>query len=236
MPSAKRAIDVLWQTLRPIKSQTSLQGLITFRRCQLRPTLAQSFPIFPTRPRIGPWSLPRSINLQAQRCVHWQHPLIAQHVRDQALIRDLDITSAYQELRRIVLKANYTHIRNCVRILVKERDQKPNLRLYDALLLANTDSQCGSAAEVARILDEIAAEGLTADSATYHAALRVGKLGRNCHVCFNLHRTGSCNTSRLSIKASYTRTTTAAMVLFDQSRLARCGPGPSQRRTSRACA
>ena len=68
---------------------------------------------------------------------------------------------------------NYAHIRDVVRLLVEERGQKPNLRLYDALLLANTDNQYGSAAEVARILDEIAVEGLTPDSATYHAALRV---------------------------------------------------------------
>ena len=60
-----------------------------------------------------------------------------------------------------------------VRILVRERGQKPNLKLYDALLLANTDSQNGSAGEVARILDEIAMEGLVPDSATYHAALKV---------------------------------------------------------------
>ena len=61
---------------------------------------------------------------------------------------------------------------------MRERGQKPNLRLYDALLLANTDNQYGSAREVATILDEIAAEGLTPDSATYHAALRVGACAR----------------------------------------------------------
>ncbi|CAF9929488.1 MAG: hypothetical protein ALECFALPRED_004335 [Alectoria fallacina] len=100
-------------------------------------------------------------------------PPSSAHVRDQARIRDLDITSVYQELRRSTLEVNYAHIRDVVRLLVEERGQKPNLRLYDALLLANTDNQYGSAAEVARILDEIAVEGLTPDSATYHAALRV---------------------------------------------------------------
>ncbi|CAD6592844.1 MAG: hypothetical protein ASARMPREDX12_006525 [Alectoria sarmentosa] len=101
------------------------------------------------------------------------HLTASQHVRDQARIRDLDIASVYQELRRSTLEVNYARIRDVVRLLVEERGQKPNLRLYDALLLANTDNQYGSAAEVARILDEIAVEGLTPDSATYHAALRV---------------------------------------------------------------
>ena len=72
------------------------------------------------------------------------------------------------------MKGNYTSTRDIVSILVKERGQKPNLRLYDALLLANMDHQDGSAGEVARLLDEIAVEGLTPDSATYHAALKVG--------------------------------------------------------------
>ena len=91
-------------------------------------------------------------------------------------MRELDIASAYQELRRSNLKGNYAHVRDSVEILVKERRQKPNLRLYDALLLANTDNEHGSAGEVAGILDKIAGDGLAPDSATYHAALRVGHL------------------------------------------------------------
>ena len=91
-------------------------------------------------------------------------------------MRELDIASAYQELRRSTLKGKYAHVRDSVEILVKERQQKPNLRLYDALLLANTDNEHGSAGEVAGILDKIAVDGLTPDSATYHAALRVGDL------------------------------------------------------------
>lgn len=82
------------------------------------------------------------------------------------------------------MKGDYTHIRDVVKILVKERAQKPNLRLYDALLLANTDHQSGSAGEVARILNEIGMEGLVPDSATYHAALRVS--GRSRRVRYAL--------------------------------------------------
>lgn len=93
-------------------------------------------------------------------------------------MRDLDVTSAYQELRRSSLEGSHAHIRECVRILVIERGQKPNLRLYDALLNANMDTEYGSAREVAKILDEIVVEGLTPDSSTYHAALRVGNLAK----------------------------------------------------------
>ena len=238
MPLGRRATDLLWQFLCPFstriphKSPTGIGYLKP--KLQLRQIRAQSFS--PTRPRIRPHSLLQlqSVDHQPQRCAHWNPHLVAQHLREQGRMREIDFTSAYQELRRLALKGDYTHIRICVRILVKERGQKPNLRLYDALLLANTNAQYGSAGEVARILDEIAAEGLVPDSATYHAALRVGEPSRMGHICAGLHLTGSCNTSRLSFEAIYTPRTAPTMVFFDQGRLARCDRGPGQRATSGA--
>ena len=94
-------------------------------------------------------------------------------LRDQEQLRRVEIGIAYHNLRQIALGANYRQTQECVRILVEERGEKPNLRLYDALLLANADHEHGSASEVARILEEIKSEGLTPDSATYHAILRV---------------------------------------------------------------
>ena len=94
-------------------------------------------------------------------------------LRAQEQLRRREIGIAYQNLRQIALGANYRQTQECVRILAEERGEKPNLRLYDALLLANADHEHGSASEVARILEEIKNEGLTPDSATYHAILRV---------------------------------------------------------------
>ena len=233
MPSGRRPTDVLWQFLCPIASQEPRKYLTRCPKLQLRPIHAQHFP---NRPWIRPPSLLPSVVLQAQRCKHWIPDLVAQHVREQGRMRALDITFAYQELRKVALKGDYAQIRNCVIILVKERGQKPNLRLYDALLLANTDTRYGSAGEVARILSAIAAEGLAPDSATYHAALRVWEYSRQGQIGFGLHHTGSCNTSRLSFEATHTRRTTPAMVSFDQGRLAGCDRRPSQRATSRVCA
>ena len=224
---------MLWQFLYPIATRRFQKCLIRCPKLQLRPIHAQPFP---NRPWIRPRSLLRSVNFQAQRCSHWKTDLVAQYVREQGRMRVLDITTAYQELRRLALRGDYTHIRNCVIILVKERGQKPNLRLYDALLLANTDTRYGSAGEVARILSDIAAEGLAPDSATYHAALRVWEYSRQGQIGFGLHHTGSCDTSRPSFEATHTRRTTPAMVSFDQGRLAGCDRRTSQRATSRACA
>ena len=129
-----------------------------------------------SKPRIHPPSICKTACLQLQRNARRKSSLPAHYARDRARMRELDIPSAYQELRRSTLKGNYAHVRDCVETLVKERGQKPNLRLYDALLLANTDNEHGSAGEVAGILDKIAVDGLAPDSATYHAVLRVGHL------------------------------------------------------------
>lgn len=94
-------------------------------------------------------------------------------LRHQREVGWLDIGIAYHNLRQIALGANYRQTQELVRILVEQRGEKPNLRLYEALLLANADHEHGSASEVARILEEITNEGLTPDAATYHAILRV---------------------------------------------------------------
>ena len=93
--------------------------------------------------------------------------------RDQDLVRELDIQNAYHKLRQIALGGKYSQIQACVKILVKERGEQPNIRLYEALLLANADHEYGSASETASILEEMTKEGMARGAATYHAVLRV---------------------------------------------------------------
>ena len=59
--------------------------------------------------------------------------------------------------------------------LVKARHEKANIPLYNALILANGDTQMGSAGEVAALFQEMETEGITPESATYHAILKVCK-------------------------------------------------------------
>ena len=229
MPSARIIVDGLCQCLCPCLSTAPKRGfnviltsgatsLIGCPKFQQRQTHTQSFS---TRPRIGSRSLGQLANLQGRRCAHRKPFLVGRNLREQARIRDLDVTLAYQELRKSTSQnVDYDHVRDIVKILVKERGQKPNLRLYDALLLANTDNENGSAGEVARILDEIAVEGLIPDSTTYHAALRVTNRSKEVRYCFGLHHIGSCCTSRLFVEATHTRRITPTMVFSDQSWLA----------------
>ena len=184
MPLGRRIIDRSWHFVRHL-SHPVLQndcheplrrGVKILIGCQKRPQRQAHQQSFPTNPRINAPPLWKPACLQLQRNTRWKSSLPAHYARDRARMRELDVASAYQELRRLTLKGNYAHIRDNVEILVKERCQKPNLRLYDALLLANTDNEHGSAGEVVGILDKIAVDGLAPDSTTYHAALRVGNL------------------------------------------------------------
>lgn len=79
----------------------------------------------------------------------------------------------YENLRHVSRKADYKHVQALVKYLVVERGERPNTRIYDALILANANAEYGSVSEVTQILHEMAVEGITPDSATYHAALRV---------------------------------------------------------------
>lgn len=184
MPLGRRIIDRSWHFVRHLSFQVLQKdfheplrpGVKILIGCQKRPQRQAHQQSFPTKPRFNPLSLCKPACLQLQCHPRWKSFLPAHYARDRARMRELDIASAYQELRRSTLKGKYAHVRDSVEILVKERQQKPNLRLYDALLLANTDNEHGSAGEVAGILDKIAVDGLTPDSATYHAALRVGDL------------------------------------------------------------
>lgn len=88
-------------------------------------------------------------------------------------MRELEIETAYQKLRQIALEGNYSQIQACVNIMLTVRGEKPNARLYDALLLANMDNEYGSASEISNLLEEMANGGITPNSATYHAVLRV---------------------------------------------------------------
>ena len=81
----------------------------------------------------------------------------------------------YEELKCAALKGDFVRTHVLVEELVKRRGEVPNIRLYHALILANTSPQYGSPTEVMKLLDEIENEGLALDPAIYHAVLKVAR-------------------------------------------------------------
>lgn len=66
-----------------------------------------------------------------------------------------------------------------LRALIRDRKTEPRTRHYQALILANCDSTMGSPDVVRNLLQEMEDHGITADSGTLHAALKV----RNQQFC-----------------------------------------------------
>lgn len=80
---------------------------------------------------------------------------------------------AYETLRRASQNGDYFQVQKLLALLVQQHNEKPNLKLYRAALLANTDPQHGSAANVLSLLEEMLEEGLIWDSGVCHAAIKV---------------------------------------------------------------
>ncbi|KAK2756761.1 hypothetical protein FQN54_005207 [Arachnomyces sp. PD_36] len=60
-----------------------------------------------------------------------------------------------------------------LQVLIRDRQIKPQVRHYRALILANTDPQRGSPIQVRKLLQEMEQNGVPADSGTLHGALKV---------------------------------------------------------------
>ncbi|KAL8714978.1 MAG: hypothetical protein Q9225_006463 [Loekoesia sp. 1 TL-2023] len=86
---------------------------------------------------------------------------------------ELSEEETYEEMRRASAAGDYPRLREVLKIMIEDRGEKPNRKHYQALLLANTSAQHGSAAEVVRTLQDMEDAGITLDSASYHAVLRV---------------------------------------------------------------
>ena len=83
------------------------------------------------------------------------------------------ITQTYARLNREALEGRYEAVQKTVEKLVKRYDERPNSRLYEALIVANIDCWNGSANEVARLLQVMAEDGVEPNSAILHGALQV---------------------------------------------------------------
>ena len=85
----------------------------------------------------------------------------------------LSTEEAYETLRVVSKKADYQKVKRLLKLLMNEHHEKPNSRLYEALILANADPKHGSPQAVDRLLLEMVEQDLIPDSAIYHAALKV---------------------------------------------------------------
>lgn len=102
-------------------------------------------------------------------------------------LRHLSTKALYEVLQK--LRGQHVHddqpirIKRVVRYLIEDRGEKPNIFLYEALVVANWDSKIGSADELVRIWNEMRAASIPPSQRFLHAALKVRQpsLPRNLH-------------------------------------------------------
>ena len=105
------------------------------------------------------------------------------HLNDEEALKVVAKSLVYERLRKASIEGDYHRVQKVVRILVRERGEAPSARLYTALILANTHAEHGTVQQVEELLEEMVAEGVNPDSATYHAVLKVTILSVGLNSC-----------------------------------------------------
>lgn len=90
------------------------------------------------------------------------------HVLDHESTSDL-----YRRLQTAAANGKVRECREAAEYLVAKRRERPNLQLYNALILSNVDHEYGAAWRVSDLLDEMQADGLQMDVGICHAVLKV---------------------------------------------------------------
>lgn len=167
MPSPHIGIDGLWNCLRPALSPS---------------TLRNSYLLFNSRRTfIKLCGKPLQCPHQGKRRIFQQTRPFRREVKDTTEqlgpSQSSPVDRLYCDLNRHLSKRGFLRVYETVGELVGRHGEAPNLRLFLALILANANAQHGSPAEVTRLLQEMAENGIEPDLATYHAVLKVGALG-----------------------------------------------------------
>jgi len=178
MPPATKAFDALWHCLTPSSSSPVRKYL--HLAAKRSPRLSIQCFYFQlgnhiSRTAIQPRAVghnARTIHTAISRHAQQEVRLSAEEFRDHGIKRKLD-EDDYHNLRQLSLEGSLPRTQRFVKYLVKDLGEEPNVRIYNAMLLANADHEHGSASEAASILEEMVTERITPDAATYHAALRV---------------------------------------------------------------
>ncbi|KAF2799853.1 hypothetical protein K505DRAFT_293900 [Melanomma pulvis-pyrius CBS 109.77] len=83
----------------------------------------------------------------------------------------LQTAELYERLRREGAAGKHEDVMNIVRILIKDRRERPNSALYAAVLHSYVNAEEGTAGKVRRVLDEMAEDGVELDARGCHCVL-----------------------------------------------------------------
>lgn len=167
-------VDGLWYCLcpsyRPLQLHRSIRSFKTARETSRR-CLSSASTIASTRVPLGErhkhgnsYSVQNSFSHQNQSSSRKFTELQSQSIGDLETQLEQSTSRGRIDISKTVA---------ILKELLQRHRVTPTTRHYKAYLLANIDRQYGSAKNVQSLLQEMAEQGITADSATLHAALEV---------------------------------------------------------------
>lgn len=86
----------------------------------------------------------------------------------------LPTVELYERLRRDAAAGRTDEVMNIVKILIKDRRERPNVRLYAGVLHSFVNPEDGTAGKIRKVLEEMAEMGIDLDAGACHAVLEVG--------------------------------------------------------------
>lgn len=182
--------DALWRCLCP--SFNSFKRVESIRRCS--PARHAPRPLGGLDGRIQP-SYGRSMSMRSTACVAnalgtesvsqpesmvrtipdavpRPHPNRNNKWENPALVL-LPTAELYERLRSDAATGRHEEVFNIIKILIKDRRERPNIRLYAAMLHSFVSPEYGTAGKIRKMLEEMAELGVDLDAGACHAVLEV---------------------------------------------------------------
>ena len=180
MPPTVQIFDALWHCLCP-RFQTKTLAIAHTARPIVRKSLSRRDPaasraIHQSSKKCYRTPSARNIEPIEVQANNWRHHLTERKdddVSGNGVRKAPPLAEVYGELRWAANKGEFIKVQELVRTLVIERRERPNVRLYAGLILANICPEYGSLGRVERLLQEMVEEGIQPDSSVCHAVLKV---------------------------------------------------------------
>lgn len=189
MTTARLYIDPLWRCLCPSWTPLTAQNAVRLHLPSKRPVVQCLRPIQAARAKSDALARQEARRTRddgkvdavinplyeppARRDLEVPRKPRTRTVRVTRQYKDETSESLYGQLRILAIDGKEKQCREIAEVLVGERGEKPNLQIYNALILSNISHTEGTAWRLAQILDDIKEDKLQPDVQTCHAALKV---------------------------------------------------------------
>ncbi|KAF2010497.1 hypothetical protein BU24DRAFT_378551 [Aaosphaeria arxii CBS 175.79] len=181
MPPPTLVNDALWRCLCPkFQSPTALRN---FSRAQSCLVARNGHTQRPTTFRATSRSQIRHVNISAPSRLDTNDLSFGNHRSpvssiskrsakpDAPSLVHLPTNALYDRLRRDGAAGRYNEVMNIVKILLKDRRERPNVRMYSAILHSFANCQEGTAGKIRKVMEEMVESGVDLDVGACHNAL-----------------------------------------------------------------